>query len=201
MELVVTFAILIFSAIVHEVAHGLVAERLGDTTARDQGRITLNPISHIDPVGSILLPVILYLAQRGMPNPIVFGFARPVPVDFENTKNPRLSMALISAAGPLANFLLAAFFAAAFWIGFRNGYVLSAVILNVALATFNLVPIPPLDGSKILASIFGGRLMYRILGLEAYGFLLVLIFLYSGLFERILYPVVYGFLRLFGLTV
>lgn len=200
MELVVTFAILIFSAIVHEVAHGLVAERLGDSTARDQGRITLNPISHIDPVGSILLPVILYLAQRGMPNPIVFGFARPVPVDFENTKNPRLSMALISLAGPLANFLLAAFFAAAFWVGFRNSYVLSAVILNVALATFNLVPIPPLDGSKVLASLFGGRLMYRILGLEAYGFLLVLMFLYSGLFERILYPVVYGFLRLFGLA-
>src|SRR6185369_5675445 len=103
MSLLITFVILIFSAIVHEVSHGLVAEKLGDSTARDEGRITLNPIPHIDPFGSILLPLLLLLAH----SPVIFGAAKPVPVNFNNLRNPKRDMALVSFAGPLSNFLLA----------------------------------------------------------------------------------------------
>ena len=103
MEIIITLVILLFSAIVHEVSHGIVAEKLGDDTARDAGRITLNPIPHIDPFGSIMLPALLLLAG----SPIIFGAAKPVPVNFNNLRNPRIGMALVSLAGPLSNILLA----------------------------------------------------------------------------------------------
>src|SRR2546429_685692 len=101
MDILVTFVILIFSAIIHEISHGLMAERLGDSTARDEGRITLNPIPHIDPFGSILLPLALLLAH----SPVIFGSAKPVPVNFNNLRNPKSGMALVSLAGPVSNFL------------------------------------------------------------------------------------------------
>ena len=103
MDIIITLAILIFSAIIHEVSHGLMAEKLGDSTARDEGRITLNPIPHIDPFGSILLPGFLLLLN----SPIVFGAAKPVPVNFQNLRPMKLGMALVSLAGPLSNFILA----------------------------------------------------------------------------------------------
>src|SRR5579864_4859412 len=99
MDIILIFIILIFSAIVHEVSHGLMAEKLGDSTARDEGRITLNPIPHIDPFGSILLPLLLLFAH----SPVIFGAAKPVPVNFDNLKPRRLGMALVSLAGPVAN--------------------------------------------------------------------------------------------------
>src|ERR1035438_6231262 len=106
MDIIITIVILLFSAIVHEVCHGLMAEKLGDDTAREQGRITLNPIPHIDPYGSILLPLLLLAVH----SPIIFGAAKPVPVNFGNLKPRRLGMALVSLAGPLSNFVLAILF-------------------------------------------------------------------------------------------
>jgi Zn-dependent protease len=199
MDILITFIILIFSAIVHEVSHGLMAERLGDDTAREEGRITLNPIPHIDPFGSILLPLILLMAH----SPVIFGAAKPVRVNFNNLRNPKRGMALVSIAGPISNFCLAILFTIPIKLGLANAIaypiLMQAILINLVLGTFNLVPIPPLDGSKILASFAPDKWMYKILSLERYGFILVLIFLYLGWLENILYPVLVLFSRVFGI--
>jgi Zn-dependent protease len=198
MDIIITFVILIFSAIVHEVAHGLMAEKLGDNTAREEGRITLNPIPHIDPFGSILLPFILL----SVGSPIVFGAAKPVPVNFGNLRNPKSGMALVSFAGPLSNIILAVIFALIIKAGLGNEIsapiLIQAMIINIVLATFNLMPIPPLDGSKIVASFLPTEWMYKILSLENYGFVLVFVFLALGILDTILRPVINLFFRLFG---
>jgi Zn-dependent protease len=199
MNVLITFVILIFSAIVHEVSHGLMAERLGDETARDQGRITLNPVPHIDPFGSILLPLLLLLAH----SPIIFGAAKPVPVNFDNLRPRRLGMMLVSLAGPLSNFLLAILFVLPIKLGLANSVaypiLLQAILINLVLGTFNLIPIPPLDGSKILAALAPDNWMYKILSLERYGFILVLIFLYLGWLQIILVPIILFFGQIFGI--
>lgn len=199
MNIIITLVILLFSAIVHEVSHGLMAERLGDDTARNQGRITLNPIPHIDPFGSILLPVLLLAIH----SPIVFGAAKPVPVNFDNLRPRKFGMALVALAGPLSNFLLAIIFIIPIKFGLANSVsgpiLIQAVLLNLVLGTFNLIPIPPLDGSKVLASLAPDEWMYKILSLERYGFLLVLIFLWLGILDKILVPVIILFARVFGL--
>lgn len=201
MDVLITLVILIFSAIVHEVSHGLMAEKLGDNTARDEGRITLNPIPHIDPFGSILLPGFLLLVG----SPIVFGAAKPVPVNFDNLRPRRLGMALVSLAGPVSNFILAILLVLPLKFGLVSGVMvdiwLKAVVLNIVLGTFNLLPIPPLDGSKIVASVLPTNLMYWILSMERYGFFIVIIFLYLGLLQKILLPVITLFFRIFGIPI
>jgi Zn-dependent protease len=200
MGIIIIFIILIFSAIVHEVSHGLVAEKLGDSTARDEGRITLNPLPHIDPFGSILLPLILLFAH----SPVIFGAAKPVPVNFNNLRRPRSGMALVSLAGPLSNFLLAIVFAILIKLGLSNRIadpiLLQAILINIVLGTFNLIPIPPLDGSKILAALAPPSWMYKILSYERYGFILVILFLMLGLLNAILFPVIFLFARIFNLN-
>ncbi len=141
-----------FTIIIHEVAHGWVADRLGDPTARLQGRLTLNPIPHIDIYGSIILP--LFLVFIG--SPFIFGWAKPVPIDPFNLKDPKKDAATISLAGPLANILIATILAILY--RFVSAQVISGLILqviqfNVALAVFNLIPIHPLDGGKIVVGI------------------------------------------------
>jgi len=200
MGILITFIILIFSAIVHEVAHGLMAEKLGDDTAREAGRITLNPVPHIDPFGSILLPLLLLAAH----SPIIFGAAKPVPVNFNNLRNPKSGMALVSLAGPLSNFLLAMVFIIPLKFGFVNSIsgpiLLQAILINIVLGTFNLIPIPPLDGSKILAALAPDEWMHKILSLERYGFILVLVFLYMGILDKILIPVIILFTKIMGVN-
>lgn len=159
---VISIVILVYSAILHEIAHGLVAERLGDPTARIMGRLTLDPRPHIDPVLSVLLPLVLILGG----SPVVFGAAKPVPVDPFNLRDGRKDMALVSLAGPATNFLLAILASLLAHILFPGsslsfilgngilGFVVGSIIyLNLILAIFNLIPIPPLDGSKVLALI------------------------------------------------
>lgn len=200
MSILITLVILLFSAIVHEVSHGLMAEKLGDSTARDEGRITLNPIPHIDPFGSILLPAILLLAG----SPIIFGAAKPVPVNFNNLNPKRLGMALVFLAGPFSNLILAVLFMLPIKFGLVSGVIaeiwLKAVVINLVLAVFNLLPIPPLDGSKILGSVLPYNIMYRLLEMERYGFLIVIVFLYLGILDKILMPVVTLFFHLFGIS-
>lgn len=200
MTILITLIILLFSAIVHEVSHGLMAEKLGDDTAREQGRITLNPIPHIDPFASILLPLLLL----SVGSPIIFGAAKPVPVNFNNLRPRKLGMALVSLAGPLSNFILAIIFVIPLKLGLVNAIsgpiLIQAIILNLVLGTFNLIPIPPLDGSKILASLAPDEWMYKILSYERWGFILVLVFLYLGILNRILEPVIVVFSRIFGLN-
>lgn len=156
MELLIGLVILIFSAILHEVAHGFVADRLGDPTPRLAGRLTLNPKSHIDPFMSILLPLFLLLSH----SPIIFGAAKPVPVDPFNLKEGKKDMALVALAGPLTNILIAIAAAIIFKIlsispmifpSFIGIFLFLIVEYNLLLAVLNLVPIPPLDGSKVFA--------------------------------------------------
>lgn len=200
MDLLIVFVILIFSAIVHEVMHGVVAEQLGDDTAREEGRITLNPIPHIDPFGSILLPLLLLFAG----SPVILGAAKPVPVNFHNMRNPKLGMALVSLAGPGANFMLAVLGAAVIKLGLANAVaypiLLQFVLINLVLGVFNLIPIPPLDGSKILASFLPDEWMEKILSLERFGFILVLIFLMLGILDAVLIPVIEWFSKVFGIS-
>lgn len=199
MGILITFLILLFSAIVHEVAHGLMAERLGDDTAREEGRITLNPIVHIDPFGSILLPLTLL----AIGSPVILGAAKPVPVNFGNLRNPRSGMAWVSLAGPLSNFALAILFVILVKTGITNSVsypiLLQAIVINVVLGIFNLVPIPPLDGSKVVAAFAPREWMYTILRFEQYGFILIFLFLYAGLFEKIFIPAIIFFWNIFGL--
>jgi Zn-dependent protease len=200
-NIVIFIIILLFSVIFHEVAHGLMAERLGDPTARYAGRLTLNPIPHIDLFGSILLPALLLLVG----SPIIFGAAKPVPVDYRNLRHPRRDMILVSLAGVVTNFLLACVAAVVYRLtpnlSDMGEYLLfQTILLNLVLCFFNLVPIPPLDGSKVVASILGfinRNWMDAFLSLERYGFLILIAVLYTGIVQQIILPPVSFFLNLF----
>jgi len=172
--------VLIVSVMAHEVAHGATAFYFGDPTAKNQGRLTLNPLKHIDPLGSVIIPLILILTKAGF----IFGWARPVPYNPYNLKNRKLGEFCVSIAGVLTNFLIAIVFAfilrlALVWDlpGSTINLIAYIVLLNITLGVFNLLPIPPLDGSKILFSIVPYRYEHKLIAFERHGFYLVLIFL------------------------
>ena len=168
---VLSFAFVAITAITfHEAAHGYVASRLGDDTAKARGRVTLNPFAHIDLVGTIAIPTILYLIRA----PFLFGWAKPVPVSWQNLRHPKRDMMLVAAAGPLMNFLLAAGFAAvAVGLGLADvkappPWLLDTLAMGVAfnlwIGAFNLIPIPPLDGSKVVAGLLPDSWAARYVG-------------------------------------
>ncbi|HVM73842.1 MAG TPA: site-2 protease family protein [Candidatus Paceibacterota bacterium] len=145
--------IVIFSAIIHEVMHGVAADRLGDPTARYAGRLTLNPLVHLDPFGSVILPLLLVFSG----SPIFFGYAKPVPYNPYNLRPGRFSEAIVAIAGPASNAVIGLIFGLIIRLGIFssqvNGALFLVVVVNIMLALFNMIPIPPLDGSKVLASI------------------------------------------------
>ena len=185
-----------FSVILHEVAHGWVAEKFGDDTARLMGRITFNPIPHIDLFGTIILPVLALLT--GAP---VFGWAKPVPVNGYRLRNPQRDMVWVALAGPGANLLLACVCGFIMWV-LRTYPIMPEsiavsimeltrliMIVNVILPVFNLFPIPPLDGSRVLAGLLPSKLAYEYSKLEQYGFFIVIILLTTGILPRLMSPI------------
>lgn len=187
---------ILFAVTVHEVAHGWVANKLGDPTAKMLGRLTLNPVKHIDLVGTIIVPLILLLIGG-----FIFGWAKPVPITWQNLKNPRRDSALVALAGPMANLLMIFLWAFLVKLGL---YLTSANIfglllitmgsvgvwINLILMVLNLLPVPPLDGSRVVASFLPGPLAYRFNLLEPYGFFILLILIATGLLAYILTPII-----------
>ncbi|MCL5406176.1 MAG: site-2 protease family protein [Deltaproteobacteria bacterium] len=202
---------LMFSIILHEVSHGWVAEKLGDPTARLMGRLTLNPIPHIDLVGTILIPGILLLAHT----PFLFGWAKPVPVNFGNLRGGRRDMALVALAGPVTNLLLAVLSAIVYHLtsgagttGVSGAVVLPihamayyAVLLNLVLMVFNLLPILPLDGGRIAVGLLPESIAIPLQRTERWGMLIVLLFIVSDLWKYVVAPVIYVFLRILGMKI
>ncbi len=189
-------AILIMSVVIHEVSHGFMAEYFGDKTARMAGRLTLNPIAHLDLFGSVILPAILYFTTG-----FAFGWARPVPYNPENLRNEKWGTIAVAAAGVLANLFIALFFGLVlrfllpvFPTEKLIGFVSSIVIVNLALAIFNLVPIPPLDGSKILFNLLPARFSQMLGVIEQYSFVILVLFIF--MFSQYLSPLIFGSFKL-----
>jgi len=187
----------VFAITVHEVAHGWVAKKYGDNTADSQGRLTLNPIKHIDLLGTIIIPGLLLITGTGF----IFGWAKPVPVDPRNFKNPRADMAIVALAGPVSNLLMAIFWALIARVGMTIGsgaamvaepliYTgIAGISINLVLALVNLLPIPPLDGSRILSGLLPNYWAWQYNKLERFGFIILLLLLSTNILGTILaYP-------------
>jgi Zn-dependent protease len=181
----------------HEVAHGFVANKLGDPTAKMMGRLTLNPLAHIDPIGTIIVPVMLFILSNGA---FIFGTAKPVPVNFYNLKRPRRDSALVSAAGPTTNIMIA-FISILFYIliqvifppssssAFNQKLMTPLVMMTQFIAAFNLFPVPPLDGGRIATSLLPPKYAYHFSKLEPYGILIVLGLWFTGIAHYIIVPI------------
>lgn len=195
----------ILAITLHEAAHGYVARYFGDSTAWVQGRVTANPLKHIDPVGTILVPIMILLLSGGF----LFGWAKPVPVNFGNLKNPKRDMLWVAAAGPGANFVMALVWAMVMKLARilpLNYFSLPmarmaeiGITINVALMVLNLLPLPPLDGGRIAVSLLPHRAAWKFAQIERFGFPILLILLFTGILGKILLPfmaVVISFIQL-----
>ena len=173
----------------HEVAHGWVARELGDDTAGKLGRLSFNPLKHVDPVGTVLVPGLLY-ALAG----IVFGWAKPVPVNWDKLRNPRRDMALVAIAGPLANvvMLLAWAAVAKFGLSYGQDYFvatgLAGIMINAVLIALNLLPVPPLDGSRVVSALLPAEMALQYGRIEPYGLIILLVLIGSGALSRLMEP-------------
>jgi Zn-dependent protease len=200
----VWLAPVLFAITLHEAAHGWVANKLGDPTAKQLGRITINPIKHIDPMGTIVVP--LFLA---MISPFVMGWAKPVPVEPRYFKSPLVDMALVAVAGPVSNFFMAciwAMFIKLAYLSLEMSQFLTflvemgknGIIINIVLMVLNLLPIPPLDGGRVMAGVLPPRIALPYMQLERFGMIIILLLLVSGILGKIMWPIVMHFVNIVG---
>ncbi len=198
---------LLFAITVHEVAHGWVARKFGDPTAQRLGRLTLNPLKHIDPVGTILVPGLLLLLGG-----FVFGWAKPVPVTWENLRHPKRDMAIVAAAGPAANLLMALFWAVIArvgvqlgpqsWAGLPMQYMgMFGIEINAVFMILNLIPLPPLDGGRVAVGLLPGPWAWQLARIEPFGFFILLALLATGILGAIIGPPIHLVERLMALIV
>ncbi|HET9462656.1 MAG TPA: site-2 protease family protein [Thiobacillus sp.] len=201
----------IFAITLHEAAHGYVARFFGDMTAALQGRITLNPLKHIDPVGTILVPLVILLTSKLLGGgAILFGWAKPVPVNFNQLRRPKQDMLWVAAAGPGMNFAMAIFWALMIQIGLALGSGFASaplmlmgaagVFINVILMALNLIPLPPLDGGRIAVSLLPVKQAMQFARLEPYGLFILLGLLFTGILGIILWPLISLFIGLVALV-
>lgn len=199
-ELAQTLAVwalpVLFAITLHEVAHGWAARALGDSTAAMLGRLSLNPLKHVDPVGTILVPLIFVL----LPGNFLFGWAKPVPVSARNLAHPRRDMALVAAAGPLANLAMALIWAIVLklallqdtgqgvWLGIKL-MAGAGIVVNLVLMALNLLPVPPLDGGRVAAGLLPAGLAHRLERLEPWGLVILLVLMFTGVLGPLLRPV------------
>ncbi|MDP1680386.1 MAG: site-2 protease family protein [Burkholderiales bacterium] len=191
----------LFAITLHEAAHGYVAKYFGDLTAYQAGRISLNPLRHIDPIGTILVPLVVYFSTAAAGQGFLFGWAKPVPVNFARLRNPKKDMLWVAAAGPAANLLMSVV-----WIWIANGamqtgggatsawfYAMSqaGILINVVLMVLNLFPLPPLDGGRIAVSLLPHPYAYRFARIEPYGMIILVVLLISGVLGVLLGPFVF----------
>jgi len=204
-QLIIAAIPILIAITFHEVAHGFVANRLGDPTAKMMGRLTLNPIAHIDPIGTIIVPIMLFIFSNGA---FIFGTAKPVPVNFHNLRNPRRDSAFVSAAGPATNVIIA-FASILLFILIHKIFPQSisstsvsqkimiplsimlqySISFNIFIAAFNLLPVPPLDGGRIVTSLLPTKHSYQFSKLEPYGILIVLALWFTGIAHYIIVPI------------
>ena len=199
-ELVQTFAVyalpIVFAITLHEAAHAYAAKYFGDTTAYAQGRMSMNPLKHIDPIGTLLIPIVLYFVG----SPFLFGYAKPVPVNFGNLRNPKKQMAFVALAGPLANLVMALMWLVLiiFLHAFNSGeeffmrMAQAGVLTNLVIFAFNLFPVPPLDGGRIMTSILPHKYAYKFAQLEPSGFFIVLALMFLKVLHFWMVPVMEG---------
>ena len=201
----------IFAITLHEAAHGYVARFFGDMTAALQGRITLNPLKHIDPVGTILVPLVILLTSKLLGGgAILFGWAKPVPVNFAQLRRPKQDMLWVAAAGPGMNFVMAVFWALMIQLSYALGSDFfgeplrwmgaAGVFINVILMALNLIPLPPLDGGRIAVSLLPVKQAMQFARLEPYGLFILLGLMFSGILGTILWPLISLFIGLIALV-
>jgi Zn-dependent protease len=184
LEIVLQLGIFFFSIIIHEVAHGYTALIKGDPTAKESGRLTLSPLPHIDIVGSIILPLLLIFTRSS----VIFGWAKPVPINPFYLKNPKRDFMWIGLAGPLSNIGIAVIFSIIIRMGITGEFVIYGVTINLLLAFFNLLPIPPLDGSRVLQGFLPYEWEEKYMQIERFGFLIIFFLLWTGLLHLVLIP-------------
>lgn len=187
----------VFAIALHEAAHGYVARMFGDQTAWMLGRVTLNPLKHIDPIGTVLVPGVLLLTGA----PFLFGWAKPVPVNFGNLRRPKRDMIWVAAAGPAANFAMAVLWALLFQVSGPGDVFASAglermaqigISINLVLMVLNLLPIPPLDGGRIAVGLLPGRAAYALSRVEPFGFIIIIVLLVAGVLGDLMRPLLRG---------